>query len=65
MGLLPHRQAMTLARIEPYGMIIIIALVFFTPVFSHILMPILSVGIKLLAGPYSMLVYKAASFRVI
>jgi len=28
MGLLPHRQAMTLARIEPYGMIIIIALVF-------------------------------------
>ena len=65
MGLLPHRQDMTLARIEPYGMIIIIALVFFTPVFSHILMPILSVGIKLLAGPYSMLVYKAASFRVI
>ena len=65
MGLLPYRQAMTLARIEPYGMIIIIALVFFTPVFSHILMPLLSVGIKLLAGPYSMLVYKAASFRVI
>jgi len=28
MGLLPQRQAMTLARIEPYGMIIIIALVF-------------------------------------
>ncbi len=64
MGVLPHRQAMTLARIEPYGMIIIIALVFFTPVFSHILMPLLSVGIKLLAGPYSALVYKAASFRV-
>lgn len=64
MGLLPYRQAMTLSRIEPYGMIIIIALVFFTPVFSYILMPLISIGIKLLAGPYSMLVYKAASFRV-
>lgn len=64
MGLLPHRQAMTLGRIEPYGMIIIIALVFFTPVFSYVLMPLLSIGIKLLAGPYSMLVYKVASFRV-
>jgi len=65
MGLLPQRQAMTLARIEPYGMIIIIALVFFTPIFSKMLMPLLSVGIGLLAGPYSMLVYKAASFLVI
>lgn len=63
-GLLPYRQAMTLSRIEPYGMMIIIALVFFTPVFSYILMPLLSIGIKLLAGPYSALVYKAASFRV-
>lgn len=65
MGLLPQRQAMTLARIEPYGMIIIIALVFFTPIFSKMLMPLLSIGIGLLAGPYSMLVYKAASFLVI
>lgn len=64
MGLLPYRQAIALGRIEPYGMIIIIALVFFTPVFSYVLMPLLSVGIKLLAGPYSALVYKAASFRV-
>lgn len=65
MGLLPYRQAMTLGRIEPYGMIIIIALVFFTPVFSYILMPFISLGIKLLAGPYSMLVYKTLSFRVL
>lgn len=65
MGLLPYRQAVTLGRIEPYGMIIIIALVFFTPVFSYILMPFISLGIKLLAGPYSMLVYKTLSFRVL
>ncbi len=64
MGLLPHRQAYALARIEPYGMIIIILLVFFTPIFSYLLLPLLMVGIKLLTGPYSLLVYKAASFRI-
>ena len=64
MGLLPYRQAMALGRIEPYGMMIIILLVFFTPVFSYILMPLLMEGIKLLAGPYSLLVFKAASFKV-
>lgn len=64
MGLLPYRQAIALGRIEPYGMMIIILLVFFTPVFSYILMPLLMMGIKLLAGPYSLLVFKAASFKV-
>lgn len=64
MGLLPNRQAYALARIEPYGMIIIILLVFFTPIFSYLLLPLLMVGIKLLTGPYSLLVYKAASFRI-
>lgn len=64
MGLLPYRQAYALGRLEPYGMIIIIALVFFTPIFSYLLLPLLMVGIKLLAGPYSLLVYKVASFRI-
>lgn len=64
MGLLPYRQAAALGRIEPYGMIVIILLVFFTPVFSYILMPFLSGGINLLAGPYSALVYKVASFKI-
>lgn len=64
MGLLPYRQSMALGRIEPYGMIIIILLVFFTPVFSYILLPFLSAGIKLLAGPYSLLVYNVASFKI-
>ncbi|MGB4600282.1 MAG: site-2 protease family protein [Trichlorobacter sp.] len=63
MGLLPYRQSMALGRIEPYGMIIIL-LVFFTPVFSYILLPFLSAGIKLLAGPYSLLVYNVASFKI-
>lgn len=64
MGLLPYRQATVLGRIEPYGMILIIVLVFFTPIFSYLLLPLLMAGIKLLAGPYSLLVFKVASFKI-
>ncbi|MDR3580089.1 MAG: site-2 protease family protein [Oryzomonas sp.] len=55
-GLLPHRQAAAWARIEPYGMVIIIVLVFFTNIFSYAIMPILNVGVHVLAGPQSDLV---------
>jgi Zn-dependent protease len=55
-GLLPYRQAAALARIEPYGMIIIIALVFFTNIFSYIIYPPLTIAVHLLAGPQSELV---------
>jgi Zn-dependent protease len=55
-GLLPYRQATLLSKIEPYGMVIIIALVFFTNIFSYIIYPILTIGVHLLAGPQSDLV---------
>ena len=55
-GLLPYRQAAALARIEPYGMVIIIVLVFFTNIFSYVILPLLNVGVQLLAGPQSSLV---------
>lgn len=55
-GLLPHRQAAAWARIEPYGMIIIIVLVFFTNIFSYVISPVLKLGIQLVAGPQSGLV---------
>lgn len=55
-GLLPYRQANALARIEPYGMIIIIVLVFFTNLFSYVISPLLRTGVQLLAGPQSELV---------
>jgi len=55
-GLLPYRQAAALARIEPYGMVIIIVLVFFTNIFSYVILPFLNVGVHLLAGPQSSLV---------
>jgi Zn-dependent protease len=52
-GLLPSRQAAVLSRIEPYGMILIIVLVFFTNMFSYIISPVLGIGVRLLAGPQS------------
>lgn len=55
-GLLPYRQAVAWSRIEPYGMIIIIALVFFTNIFSYVISPVLKMAILLLAGPQSGLV---------
>jgi Zn-dependent protease len=60
-GLLPYRQAVLLSRIEPYGMIIIIALVFFTNMFSYIISPALALGVRLLAGPHSSVVFGVTS----
>lgn len=56
MGLLPYRQAAYVSRIEPYGMIIIIVLVFFTNLFSYVISPVLNLGVHLLAGSQSGLV---------
>jgi Zn-dependent protease len=63
-GLLPHRQAAAWARIEPYGMVIIIVLVFFTNIFSYVISPILNVGIHVLAGPQSSLVLGVTSLMM-
>lgn len=62
-GLLPYRQSMAYARIEPYGMIIILALIFLPDllhlpsIFQYVISPVLSMGIHLLAGPQSNLVF--------
>lgn len=55
-GLLPYKQATALSRVEPYGMMIIIVLVFFTNMFSYIISPFLNLGVHILAGPQSSLV---------
>ena len=47
-SLLPHRQAFQLARIEPYGMFILIFLAV-TPVLSLILSPLVNLMFKLLS----------------
>jgi len=56
-GLLPYRLSMALASVERFGMIIIIALVFFTNAFGYVISPALSFGVNLLAGPQSNLVF--------
>ena len=47
-SLLPHRQAFQLARIEPYGMFILIFLAV-TPVLSLILSPLVNIMFKLIS----------------
>jgi Zn-dependent protease len=61
-GILPNRLAAGYSRIEPYGMILIIVLVFFTNIFSYVLAPMLDVGIRILTGPQSGLIYSVTTF---
>jgi Zn-dependent protease len=62
-GLLPYRQAMLYSRIEPFGMIIILALIFLPDVlhlpsiFEYVISPILNAGIHLVAGRESSVIY--------
>ena len=62
MGLLPDRLATKLSRIEPYGMIIIIVLVFFTDIFKYTILPMLGVMVHLLAGPQSKMVFSVTQY---
>lgn len=61
-GLLPTPQSNALARVEPYGFFILIALVFILPryfgfdIFKLFISPLLTFGTMLLAGPQSSLV---------
>lgn len=61
-GILPYKLAAAFSRIEPYGMIIIIVLVFFTNIFSYVIAPLLYLGIRLLAGPQTSLVFEITTF---
>lgn len=56
-GLLPYRLSLGLSRLEPFGMIIIILLVFFTDVFNYLIFPALNFAVHLVAGPESSLVF--------
>jgi Zn-dependent protease len=56
-GLLPCGLSNALAKVERFGMLIIIALVFFTDAFSYVISPALNFAVNLLAGPQSNLVF--------
>ena len=51
-GLLPHRQAEALGRLEPYGLVIITFIVFLNPLgfMSHVIWPIMSFLTRMFAG---------------
>jgi Zn-dependent protease len=61
-GLLPYRQAITYSKIEPFGFIIVIVLIFFTNIFSLVIMPIIGLGISLLAGSQTHQVYETINY---
>lgn len=51
-GLLPHRQAEALSRLEPYGMLIITFIVFLNPLgfMTHVIWPVMSFLTGIFAG---------------
>jgi Zn-dependent protease len=61
-GLLPRQQSNALSRLEPYGFMILIALVFILPsffginIFQLFIKPLVSLGAIILAGPQSSLI---------
>jgi hypothetical protein len=61
-GVLPPRQAELLERLEPFGFVIIIFLVFFTSLWRVVLGPIIFTIVALLAGPQVVVVQRAMQF---
>ncbi|MFO7576328.1 MAG: site-2 protease family protein [Pelovirga sp.] len=62
MGVIPEVYAGLLARLEPFGLILIVLLVFFTSLWSVILAPIINFLVLMMAGNQSFLVEQAMRF---
>jgi len=61
-GILPGKHALWLNRLEPFGFILLLLVIFFTDIWSRLLSPLISMIIKLLAGQEYLYVEKAMSF---
>jgi len=61
-GILPEKQAMLVNRLEPFGFILILLLVFFTDIWSLVLSPLIGALVGLLAGPQAGQVIEAMKF---
>ncbi len=61
-GLLPQRQADMLSRIEPFGFMIILFIVFFTDVWRMVLSPVITLLVQTLAGPQTLVVEHTMQF---
>lgn len=61
-GILPEKQALMVSRLEPFGFILILFLVFFTDLWSLVLAPLINRLVLTLAGPEFGLVQQAMHF---
>lgn len=61
-GILPEAQAKLLNRLEPFGFVLILLLIFFTDLWSLVLAPLINVLVLLLAGREVTLVEQAMQF---
>jgi Zn-dependent protease len=61
-GVLPEVQARLLSRVEPFGFFIVIVLIFFTPLWGRVLLPLVASGVNLLAGPQAGVVHRVMQF---
>jgi len=61
-GLLPPRQAQIFERLEPFGFLIIIVLIFYTGLWGMVIGPAVSLIVRLLAGPQWVIVENAMHF---
>lgn len=62
MGVVPDFYAALLSRLEPFGLILIVLLVFFTNLWSTVLAPIINLLVLVLAGKQMVLVEQAMRF---
>lgn len=62
MGFVPDVYAAALSRLEPFGLILIVLLVFFTNLWSVVLAPIINFLVLLMAGRQVVLVEQAMRF---
>ncbi len=61
-GILPPRQSEWLARVEPFGFILIILLIFFTDIYREFLAPIVLALVSFMAGGQEYMVFRAIEF---
>lgn len=61
-GVLPEKQALMVSRLEPFGFILILFLVFFTDLWSLVLAPLINQLVLVLSGPEFGLVQQAMHF---
>lgn len=62
MGLLPHRQAYALSKIEPFGFLLVIVLIYFTGLWKAVIAPIVNFLLVIFAGQQVVVVEQAMRF---